>query len=160
MPNNKYTNAIYFSKRNNKESPKKGKENFEKTEYGDKYGLNDLNQFFLSKTTNYPLLTDEETKEAFVKYKEEGDMEARNLIVVSNLRLVLKIANKWVRQGGSLPDLVNEGVFGLYDAIEHFDHTKDIKFNTYATNWIIQYVCKQYHQDSTPISISRSEERR
>lgn len=87
------------------------------------------------------LLSPEESNN-LIKLSRKGDVEARNKLIESNLRLVLKIANsKRYRQYYShLGDLIQEGNIGLMRAIEKFDVRRDNKFSTYAVFWIHQHI--------------------
>ncbi len=87
----------------------------------------------------------EEEKKAFqMLEREPGNLEARNKIVVRNLRLVCRIADKmdYLREEFRLDpgDILSYGVFGLLRAIESFDWRRGYKFSTYATAWIYQYI--------------------
>jgi RNA polymerase primary sigma factor len=95
----------------------------------------DALQLFLNEVRRYPLLTREEEIE-LAKRVERGDLEAKERMVNSNLRLVVSIAKKY--QGIELPllDLIQEGIIGLIRATEKFDWRKGYKFSTYATFWI------------------------
>ena len=94
---------------------------------------------FLRDIRQYPLLT-REREVQLARRVEEGDLEAKELMINSNLRLVVSIAKKY--QGAELPliDLIQEGIFGLIRAVEKFDHRRGFKFSTYATFWIRQAV--------------------
>lgn len=83
------------------------------------------------------LLTFDEEKELAIRI-ENGDQEARDKLIESNLRLVVSIAKKYVRRGLLFEDLVSEGNLGLMRAVEKFDYRKGYKFSTYATWWIKQ----------------------
>ena len=78
-------------------------------------------------------------RELILKSKE-GDVEARNKIIESNLRFVFNIARKYTGKGIPISDLISEGNLGLVKAIEKFDTTKDVKFITYAVYWIREYM--------------------
>src|SRR4051794_17268992 len=99
----------------------------------------DALQLFLNEAGRYPLLTAAQEVE-LAKRIELGEKEAKDLMVNSNLRLVVSIAKKYQGHGLSLLDLIQEGIIGLIRAAEKFDHRKGFKFSTYATWWIRQAV--------------------
>jgi RNA polymerase primary sigma factor len=99
----------------------------------------DALQLFLNEIRRYPLLTAAEEVE-LAKRIEQGDLEAKERMINSNLRLVVSIAKKYQGQELSLLDLVQEGIFGLIRATEKFDWRKGYKFSTYATFWIRQAI--------------------
>src|SRR5438270_7901320 len=96
-------------------------------------------QLFLNEAGRYPLLTASE-EVGLAKKIERGDKEAKDLMINSNLRLVVSIAKKYQGHGLSLLDLIQEGIIGLIRAAEKFDWRKGFKFSTYATWWIRQAV--------------------
>ena len=96
-------------------------------------------QLFLNEIGKYPLLTAVEEVE-LAKLIERGDLEAKERMVNSNLRLVVSIAKRYQGHGLSLLDLIQEGVIGLIRAVEKFDWRRGFKFSTYATWWIRQAV--------------------
>jgi RNA polymerase primary sigma factor len=97
----------------------------------------DTTRLFLDEIGRYPLLNAAEEVE-LAKQIEEGDAEAKERMINSNLRLVVFMAKRY--QGYDLPllDLIQEGIFGLIRAVEKFDWRKGFKFSTYATWWIRQ----------------------
>jgi RNA polymerase primary sigma factor len=97
----------------------------------------DALQLFLREASRYPLLTREQEIE-LSKSIERGDLEAKETLINSNLRLVVANAKRYQNQGLSLLDLIQEGVLGLIRAAEKFDWRKGFKFSTYATYWIRQ----------------------
>jgi RNA polymerase primary sigma factor len=99
----------------------------------------DALQLFLNEIRRYPLLTAEQEVE-LSKRIEQGDLEAKERMINSNLRLVVSIAKKYQGQELSLLDLIQEGIFGLIRASEKFDWRKGYKFSTYATFWIRQAI--------------------
>ena len=99
----------------------------------------DALQLFLNEIRRYPLLTAAEEVE-LSKRIEQGDLEAKERMINSNLRLVVSIAKKYQGQELSLLDLIQEGIFGLIRASEKFDWRKGYKFSTYATFWIRQAI--------------------
>ena len=101
----------------------------------DKALFNDPDQYFLQQIRK-PLLTFEEEQELFARYAK-GDNEAKNILIERNMRLVVSIARKFIRKGGSnLMDLVQEGSIGLMKAVDKFEPNRQFKFSTYATWWI------------------------
>jgi RNA polymerase primary sigma factor len=96
-------------------------------------------QLFLNEAGRYPLLTAAQEVE-LAKRIEKGDKDAKDLLVNSNLRLVVSIAKKYQGHGLTLLDLIQEGIIGLIRAAEKFDWRKGFKFSTYATWWIRQAV--------------------
>jgi RNA polymerase primary sigma factor len=96
-------------------------------------------QLFLNEAGRYPLLTAAQEVE-LAKRIERGDKAAKDLLVNSNLRLVVSIAKKYQGHGLTLLDLIQEGIIGLIRAAEKFDWRKGFKFSTYATWWIRQAV--------------------
>jgi RNA polymerase primary sigma factor len=99
----------------------------------------DALQLFLNEAGRYKLLTAAEEVE-LAKGIERGDKRAKDMLINSNLRLVVSIAKKYQGHGLSLLDLIQEGIIGLIRAAEKFDWRKGFKFSTYATWWIRQAV--------------------
>ncbi len=97
----------------------------------------DLMRLFLDDLGKYPLLSAEAQVE-LAKRVEQGDAEAREKMIGSNLRLVVHWARRYQGRGVDLVDLVQEGTFGLMRAVEKFDWRKGFRFSTYATWWIRQ----------------------
>ena len=116
------------------------------SEPGPSYALNELSamtgdtlQLFLRDIRRHPLLTAAEEVE-LAKRIERGDLEAKERMVNSNLRLVVSLAKKYQGHELSLLDLIQEGILGLIRAAEKFDWRKGYKFSTYATFWIRQAI--------------------
>jgi RNA polymerase primary sigma factor len=99
----------------------------------------DALQMFLNELRNYPLLSAKEETE-LAKRIERGDLEAKERLINSNLRLVVALAKKYPTYDLTLLDLIQEGIFGLVRAAEKFDWRKGYKFSTYATFWIRQAI--------------------
>ena len=99
----------------------------------------DALQLFLRDVRRHPLLSAGEEVE-LAKRIERGDLEAKERMVNSNLRLVVSIAKKYQGHELSLLDLIQEGILGLIRAAEKFDWRKGYKFSTYATWWIRQAI--------------------
>src|SRR4051812_4396967 len=109
-------------------------------------------QLFLNEAARFPLLTAQEEVE-LAKRIERGDQEAKDLMINSNLRLVVSIAKKYRGHGLSLLDLIQEGIIGLIRAVEKFDYRRGFKFSTYATWWIRQAVQRGVANKSRTIRI-------
>jgi RNA polymerase primary sigma factor len=99
----------------------------------------DALQLFLRDVRRHPLLSAGEEVE-LAKRIERGDLEAKERMVNSNLRLVVSLAKKYQGHELSLLDLIQEGILGLIRAAEKFDWRKGYKFSTYATFWIRQAI--------------------
>jgi RNA polymerase primary sigma factor len=112
----------------------------------------DALQLFLNEAGRYKLLTAAEEVE-LAKRIERGDKEAKDLMINSNLRLVVSIAKKYQGHGISLLDLIQEGIIGLIRAVEKFDWRRGFKFSTYATWWIRQAVQRGVANKSRTIRI-------
>ena len=121
----------------------------------------DALQLFLNEAGKYALLTPDEEIE-LAKRIERGDLEAKDRMVNSNLRLVVSIARKYQGVGQlSLLDLIQEGMFGLIRAAEKFDWRKGFRFSTYATLWIRQAIGRALDEHGrtirVPINIAQRE---
>jgi RNA polymerase primary sigma factor len=109
-------------------------------------------QLFLNEAGRYPLLTAAEEIE-LARRIERGDEAAKDLMINSNLRLVVSIAKNYRGHGLSLLDLIQEGIIGLIRAVEKFDWRRGFKFSTYATWWIRQGVQRGVANKSRTIRI-------
>jgi len=105
----------------------------------DERGDSHLLGLYLLEVGKYNLLSAEEEAE-LARRIAEGDQAARQHLILANLRLVVNIAKRYRNQGLSLMDLIEEGNLGLIRAVEKFDHTRKLRFSTYATWWIRQFV--------------------
>jgi RNA polymerase primary sigma factor len=112
----------------------------------------DAMSLFLQEVRRHPLLTREQEVE-LARRIEQGDLDAKEQLVNSNLRLVISNARKF--QGHDLPllDLIQEGILGLIRAAEKFDWRKGYKFSTYATFWIRQALQRALDNRSRTIRI-------
>ena len=97
----------------------------------------DATQLYLSEIGYSPLLTAEE-EVYFARRALKGCEASRKRMIVSNLRLVVKIARRYNNRGLALLDLIEEGNLGLIRAVEKFDPERGFRFSTYATWWIRQ----------------------
>lgn len=101
----------------------------------------DSTREYLRTLGNIPLLTKEEEADAAMRARE-GDEQARELLIRSNLRLVVSVAKRYGGRGVELDDLIQLGNIGLMTAVERFDYTKGFRFSTYATWWIRQSITR------------------
>lgn len=99
----------------------------------------DATQLYLSEIGASPLLTAEEEVH-FSRLALRGDEAARKRMIESNLRLVVKIARRYMNRGLAFLDLIEEGNLGLIRAVEKFDPERGFRFSTYATWWIRQTI--------------------
>ncbi len=99
----------------------------------------DAASLYLKEIGYTPLLTAEE-EVFFSRRSRKGEHAARQRMIESNLRLVVKIARRYVNRGLSLLDLIEEGNLGLIRAVEKFDPERGFRFSTYATWWIRQAI--------------------
>ena len=105
---------------------------------------NELNliSLYLSDLRKHDLLDKDEELELLRRIKENNDEEAKNKLILSDLRLVISVAKKSSGSGLPLIDLISEGNLGLLKAIEKFDCNKGHRFSTYAVWWIRQAIKK------------------
>ncbi|OGI44322.1 MAG: RNA polymerase sigma factor RpoS [Candidatus Muproteobacteria bacterium RIFCSPHIGHO2_01_FULL_65_16] len=99
----------------------------------------DATRIYLKEIGFSPLLTAEE-EVYFARRALKGDKKARGRMIESNLRLVVKIARRYMNRGLALLDLIEEGNLGLIRAVEKFDPERGFRFSTYATWWIRQTI--------------------
>jgi RNA polymerase nonessential primary-like sigma factor len=99
----------------------------------------DATQIYLREIGFSPLLTAEE-EVYYGRLCQKGDESARSRMIESNLRLVVKIARRYINRGLALLDLIEEGNLGLIRAVEKFDPERGFRFSTYATWWIRQTI--------------------
>lgn len=102
-------------------------------------GALDSTQLYLREIGRHPLLTQEE-ESARARASQAGDFASRQRMIESNLRLVVRIARRYLNRGLSLQDLIEEGNLGLIRAVEKFDAERGYRFSTYATWWIRQSI--------------------
>ncbi len=99
----------------------------------------DATRLYLNEIGYTPLLTAEEEVH-YARLAQKGDEAARQRMIESNLRLVVKIARRYMNRGLALLDLIEEGNLGLIRAVEKFDPERGFRFSTYATWWIRQTI--------------------
>ena len=109
-------------------------------------------QLFLKDIGKVRLLTAQE-EVGLAKRIERGDLDAKEKMVESNLRLVVSIAKNYRNQGLPFLDLIQEGTLGLVRAAEKFDYRRGFKFSTYATWWIRQAIARALADKARAIRI-------
>ncbi len=107
---------------------------------------------YLSEISKIPLLSPSE-EVRLAKLAKKGDLAARRILIVSNLRLVVSIAKKYLYYGLPLLDLIEEGNLGIMKAVERFDPNRGCKFSTYATWWVRQAVTRSLSNQGRTVRI-------
>lgn len=110
-----------------------------------------LGQYF-REISRYPLI-DQDEEARLAKGIRQGEEEALDKLVRSNLRFVVSVSKKYRNQGVPLPDLINEGNMGLIRAARRFDETKGIRFVTYAVWWIRQAILQALAEQSRIVRV-------
>ena len=115
---------------------------------------NDINssRAYRAKLNSYDLLTFEQERE-LLKRAQMGNIEARNELIMHNMRLVKSIAGHYTCAGLDSDDLISIGSMGLIPAIEKFDLTSTHKFSTYATYWIKQAIRREIINQNRAVRI-------
>lgn len=114
--------------------------------------INDPVKMYLKEIGRVELLNPEDEPE-IARRIQNGDEEAKRILIAANLRLVVSIAKKYVGRGMLFLDLIQEGNMGLVKAVEKFDYTKGFKFSTYATWWIRQAITRAIADQARTIRI-------
>ena len=114
--------------------------------------VDDPVRMYLKEIGKVPLLTAQEEID-LAKRMEAGDEYAKQKLCEANLRLVVRIAKKYVGRGMLFLDLIQEGNLGLIKAVDKFDWTKGYKFSTYATWWIRQAITRSIADQARTIRI-------
>ena len=109
-------------------------------------------QLYLREINQTPLLTASE-EVILARRIRKGDLQARDEMIRSNLRLVVSIAKNYTRRGLTLLDLIEEGNLGLLRAVEKFDPSQGCRFSTYASWWIRQSIKRSLISAVKPVEI-------
>ena len=121
--------------------------------------FNPLKRYLLEISRFAPLSREEEHRLA-VLYRDTGDRRAGNLLVTSNLKLVVKIAMIYSKVYSNILDLIQEGNIGLIQAIKRFDPFRGTRLPTYAAWWIKAYIIKFLMDNSRMVKIGTTNARR
>ncbi|MBU1075865.1 MAG: RNA polymerase sigma factor RpoD/SigA [Spirochaetes bacterium] len=103
--------------------------------------VKDNYSYYIKNINYYPLL-DFEQEQKLARKIHGGDKGARDALINSNLKLVIKIAMQYYRPQYNLMDLIQEGNIGLIIAVDKFDHRKKLRFSTYSSWWIKHYISR------------------
>jgi RNA polymerase sigma-32 factor len=117
-------------------------------------------QIYLQQIARYPLLEPEEEYELARKQFDGGDVGAAHRLVTSNLRLVVKIANDFRQAQLNLLDLIQEGNYGLMQAVKRFNPYKGVKLSSYAAWWIRAYILKYIMDNKSQVKIGTTADQR
>jgi len=116
------------------------------------YDDENILSMYLQEINRIPLLSREE-EDTYARRAAQGDKEAQDMLVKSNLRFVVNVAKKYQNQGLPLSDLISEGNIGLINAIERYDVDKGYHFISYAVWWIRQAILKAICEKSRMIRL-------
>ena len=108
---------------------------------------------YLSHIRNHPILDAESQQKLAIRYKKDNDLEAAQMLVLTNLRLVVKIAREYRRRWANLLELIQEGNVGLSEAIQRYDPYRHVKFTSYAQYWIRAMILNHLMNHFQPIRI-------
>ncbi|KQL49231.1 RNA polymerase sigma-F factor [Brevibacillus choshinensis] len=106
------------------------------------------------KNASQPFLTNDQVKDLIAK-SQAGDVDARELLVNSNIRLVWSVVQRFINRGYEADDLFQIGCIGLLKAVDKFDLSYDVRFSTYAVPMIIGEIQRFLRDDGT-VKVSRS----
>lgn len=105
-------------------------------------------------TAKLPVLKNAETMD-LIRRAQLGDKEAKDQVIMGNLRLVLSVVQRFANRGEPMDDLFQVGVIGLLKAVENFDITQPVRFSTYGVPMIIGEI-RRFLRDGSRVKISRS----
>jgi RNA polymerase sigma-32 factor len=105
-------------------------------------GHSDSLALYMAELAKHPPISREEEHALALRWRESGDVEAARLLVLANLRLVVKIAMEYRRAWTNTLDLIQEGNVGLLQATHRFDPYQGVKLSSYAAYWIRAYILK------------------
>ena len=115
---------------------------------------------YLARLAHIVPLPPEDQQALAVRYVEEGDVNAARMLVITNLRFVVKIAREYQRRWTNLMDLIQEGNMGLMEAVKRYDPYRDVKFTSYAKFWVRAKILKHLMTYMNPVRIGSSRQSR
>ena len=119
-------------------------------------GTGDALSHYMAELAQHPPISREEEHALAVRWREEGDLEAARLLVLANLRLVVKIAMEYRRAWTSTLDLIQEGNLGLMQAVQRFDPYQNVKLSSYGAYWIRAYILKYLLDNVRMVRLGRT----
>jgi RNA polymerase primary sigma factor len=119
---------------------------------GDGVGLDDSVRMWLKRIGRIPLLNSDQ-EVALSRHAREGCTACKQILIESNLRLVVSIAKKFAGRGLSMQDLIQEGNMGLIRAVEKYDPERGFRFSTYATWWVRQAISRAISDQGRTIRV-------
>lgn len=111
-------------------------------------------QMYLQEIARYPLLEPEEELKLARLHFEDGDIPAAHRLITSNLRLVVKIASDFRKAQANLLDLIQEGNYGLMQAVKKYNPYKGVRLSSYAAWWIRAYILKYLLDNKSQVRIA------
>ncbi len=111
---------------------------------------------YMAELAHHPPISREEEHALAVRWREEGDVEAARSLVLSNLRLVVKIAMEYRRAWTNVLDLIQEGNLGLMQAVHRFDPYQGVKLSSYGAYWIRAYILKYILDNIRMVRLGRT----
>ena len=117
-------------------------------------------QLYLREISRYALLSAEEEHRLAVAHFEHGDVDAAHRLVTANLRLVVKIAGDFKQVQSNLLDLIQEGNYGLMQAVKKFNPYKGVKLSSYAAWWIRAFILKFIMDNRSQVKIGTTRAQR
>ena len=135
-----------------REDPDAAAEESIKEAASDEINVDDSVRMYLKEIGKVPLLNADQEQD-LARRMLDGDESAKDILIESNLRLVVSIAKKYMNRGLALLDLIQEGNLGLIKAVDKFDYSMGYKFSTYATWWIRQAISRAIADQARTIRI-------
>jgi RNA polymerase sigma-32 factor len=115
---------------------------------------------YLAEVSHHPLLSREEERELAERVHVYGDRDAAQKLIVSNLRLVVKIALGYYSAYVNIRDMIQEGNIGLMQAVRKYNPYKGTKLSTYASFWIRAYILKYIRNSWSLVKVGTTENQR